>query len=157
MERTDYRKERVCRESIQIKILIITDEISQWSHKFDCYAKGDTVKINRNVSMFSIENEMIKIVIKSDIAKVRGQRYDIAIIDKYIPKNVLLEILCPSVKQRYYTDNYYAETEQHIWIDYYTHNIGVKLKWYQKMLIKTYDTVLTKKRKIMKRRNKNDS
>ena len=151
MERTDYQKERVCREPIQIKILIITDEISQWSHKFDCYVKGDTVKINRNVSMFSIENEMIKIVIKSDIAKVRGQRYDIAVIDKYIPKSILLEMLYPVVKQKYYTDNYYSEAEQHILLDYYTHNLDIKLKWYQKMLIKIYDTVLTKKRKIMKR------
>lgn len=138
---------------MKISILIITNRCVYWLDTIKKCLKPAGFFNKRNDEYF-MENELFKIEIKSEFRETRGQRYDIAVIDKYIPKSILLEMLYPVVKQRYYTDNYYSEAEQHILLDYYTHNLDIKLKWYQKILIKIYDTVLTQKRNIMKRRNK---
>ena len=124
---------------MQIKILIITDELGKWLHKFNCYSKADVIQVSKQGDRLNVESEMFQMVITTKIknSDVRGQRWNIAILDKRISKSVQFGKLPLVVGQIFYTNDYYTEHLYNRYPDkFLQYYYGINLKWYQKIWLK---------------------
>lgn len=95
-----------------IDVLIVTDDLEGWLTKV-CYSLNDYRCCKRRDEI-TIVTEMFRITIKSKfLESFRGSCWSCAILDKFIPHDLLWQCVEPSVKASIrYTNNYYKQYKE---------------------------------------------
>lgn len=82
---------------VVIKILILTEDRDTWVQKITSELRSCTCRKMRNT--YQIQSELFYFEIRSYYSKnSRGERWSCAILDKYIPHELEVCVLCPCVK-----------------------------------------------------------
>ena len=94
---------------MQIKILILTDNLAFWILTIKkCM---NPITYSEGIDKYVIENELFRIEIKSQLRESRGHRYNAIVLDKYISDDALSKIVMPQMSICC-TDCYFRDKEK---------------------------------------------